>query len=596
MRIKKLKIQGFKSFVDKTTLSFSEGTSAIVGPNGCGKSNVVDAVRWVLGEHNARHLRGKVMQDLIFAGSESRKPVGMAEVALTFENSEGNFPVQYANFPELEVVRRVYRSGDSEYSINKVPARLKDIVEIFTDTGVGSRAYSVIEQGQIGRLITAKPEERREIFEEAAGINKFKQKKDAALRRLDSTRENLNRVNDIISEVNRQCNSLDRQAKKAEKYKVLKDELKGLDLYVAHVDNVSMTKRKLEIESLISELSDKEISLNTAVEGRGASTSELNVEYMAEEAIFKAARDKSMEVEREINSEERIIELAKVRGEELKRTAERLVVDIEELNTFKDTLTSEMAMLEDTFGDIKNLLGDEQVVLDAEEEKLNEVTAELREKQESIKQLETTSLQSITRLSDIKHSVLSLLKEEESIRSRDARLRTEKEDMGKALVMKEEPVESLRGKISDALITKQTVDTELKMERESLEALSNQKILVEKEVETIKNDLTGASARLNALEEMHNDVEDLKEKLAKGYEEGVTGIHCTISDVITPSAGFETAVEAVLGDKLQCVIVESHSAGMKAIDYLRMHGGRGSFVPVNGSRSPSYQMSGKSVV
>lgn len=592
MRIKKLKIQGFKSFVDKTTLNFCSGTSAIVGPNGCGKSNVVDAVRWVLGEHNARHLRGKVMEDLIFAGAATRKPVGMAEVALTFENSKGNFPVQYANFPELEIVRRVYRSGDSEYTINKVPARLKDIVELFTDTGVGSRAYSVIEQGQIGKLITAKPEERREIFEEAAGINKFKQKKDAALRRLDSTRVNLNRVNDIISEVKRQCNSLNRQAKKAERYKVFKDELRDLDLYIAHVDTETKTKRKLEINKLIGQYNDQEISLNASIENRGATAAELNVEYMAEEAIFKAARDKSMEVEREINSEERIIELAKIRQEELKRTAQRLIVDIEELAGFSDTLTSEMASLESTFGDIKALLGDEQSVLDSEEEKLNEVTARLREKQEAIKQLETDSLQAITRLSDIKHSIQSLLKEEESIRVRDVRLRGEKEDMQKAMSMKEEPVEALRGRISDALLSKQTVETELKSEREALEALAAQKASIEEEAETTKNELTGASARFKALEELHNDVEDLKEKLGKAYEEGVTGIHGTISDVITASTGYETAVEAVLGDKLGCVIVESHDAGMKAIDYLKIHGGRGSFVPVNGSRSPSFQLSG----
>lgn len=592
MRIKKLKIQGFKSFVDKTTLNFCEGTSAIVGPNGCGKSNVVDAVRWVLGEHNARHLRGKVMEDLIFAGSSGRKPVGMAEVALTFENSEGNFPVQYANFPELEIVRRVYRSGDSEYSINKVPARLKDIVELFTDTGVGSRAYSVIEQGQIGRLITAKPEERREIFEEAAGINKFKQKKDAALRRLDSTKDNLNRVNDIISEVKRQCNSLNRQAKKAERYKVFKDELRGLDLYLAHVDTETKTARKAEIEKLVTEFNDKEIQLNASVESRGASSAELNVEYLAEEAIFKAARDKSIEVERQINSEERIIELAKVRGEEIKRTAERLKTDIEELTSYNETLTSEMTMLEATLSDIKALLGDEQTVLDSEEEKLNEVTARLREKQDQIKQLETGSLQTITRLSDIKYSIQSLLKEEESIRSRDARLRSEKTDMEKALTMKEEPVESLRVKISDALLSKQTLETELASERETLERIATEKQVTEKEIEELRSELAGKDARLNALHEIHNDAESIKVKLSQGYEEGVTGIHGTIADVITPNTGYEVAVEAVLGEKLNLVIVESHNAGMKAIDYLRIHGGRGSFVPVNGSRSPSYQMSG----
>src|SRR3989337_2803053 len=225
MKIKKISIHGFKSFVDKVTLTFPAGTSGIIGPNGCGKSNIVDAIRWVLGEQNARHLRGKLMEDLIFTGSDSRKPIGMSEVILTLSNEERNAPAAYANFTEIEIQRRLYRSGESEYFINKVPSRLKDIIELFTDTGIGTRAYSIIEQGQIGWLITAKPEERRLIFEEAAGINKYKHKKDAALRRLTATKENLTRVSDIISEVKRQLNSLNRQAQKAQRYKALPAQL-----------------------------------------------------------------------------------------------------------------------------------------------------------------------------------------------------------------------------------------------------------------------------------------------------------------------------------------------------------------------------------
>ena len=592
MRIKRLQIQGFKSFVDKTVINFSQGTSAIVGPNGCGKSNVVDAVRWVVGEHNARHLRGKNMQDLIFAGSEGRKPVGMAEVSLTFNNSEGNFPVQYANFPELEISRRVYRSGDSEYSINKVPARLKDIVELFTDTGIGAKAYSVIEQGQVGRLITAKPEERREIFEEAAGINKFKKKKEAALRRLQSTKENLNRVTDIIAEVKRQCNSLDRQAKKAEKYKVLKDELKEIDLYLAHVETEIKTGRKAEIEKNMTSFADREVELGANIESRGAKVSEMNVEYLQEEEVYRAARDKAMEVERQINSEERIIELAKIRGEELIRTEERLKVDIEELTTQSEVMEKEMETLSATLTEIKALLGGEEGTLKGEEERLSEVNARFKEKQSRIKSLESDSLQAITRLSDIKHSIQSLIKEEDSIRVRDARLKGEKEDMEKALQMKEEPVEKAREAISDVLLSKQRLETELNGHRETFENLSASKNTIENEINEIKNTIMSSQARLTALSELHNDVEDLKDKLGKAYEEGVTGVHGTIADVITPNAGFELAVEVALGDRLAYVIVESHKEGLRAIDYLKNHGGRGSFIPVKGIRNPSYQLTG----
>ncbi|MEE9613973.1 MAG: AAA family ATPase, partial [Thermodesulfobacteriota bacterium] len=287
MKIKKLAIHGFKSFVDKTPFVFPKGTSAIVGPNGCGKSNIVDAVRWVLGEHNARHLRGKVMEDLIFAGSDSRKQLGMAAVALTLSNEGGQAPARYANFTEIEVERRLFRSGDSEYYINKVPARLKDIVDLFADTGIGTRAYSIIEQGQVGWLVTAKPEERRTLFEEAAGINKYKQKKDAALRKLQGARENLTRVNDIISEVKRQLNSLNRQAKKAERYKVLKDELKSLDLYLASLEYSRMAERRTGAEKKLSSASDAELALSGRISTREAEAEELNIEYLAAETEFK---------------------------------------------------------------------------------------------------------------------------------------------------------------------------------------------------------------------------------------------------------------------------------------------------------------------
>src|SRR3989338_11226475 len=177
MKIKKIEIHGFKSFVDKANLIFPKGVTAIVGPNGCGKSNIVDAIRWVLGEQNARHLRGKHMEDIIFNGSENRKPLGMAEVVLTFSNEDGLASARFANFTEIEIARRLYRSGESEYYINKVQSRLRDIVDLFADTGIGTRAYSIIEQGQVGWLVNAKPEERRAIFEEAAGISKFKDKR-----------------------------------------------------------------------------------------------------------------------------------------------------------------------------------------------------------------------------------------------------------------------------------------------------------------------------------------------------------------------------------------------------------------------------------
>src|SRR3989338_4091927 len=313
MKIKKIDIHGFKSFVDKTSLLFPRGVTGIVGPNGCGKSNIVDAIRWVLGEHNPRHLRGKLMEDVIFNGSESRKPIGMAEVALTLSNDEGIAPAEYVNFTEIEIARRLYRSGESEYYINKVQCRLKDIVDLFTDTGIGTRAYSIIEQGQVGWLVNAKPDERRALFEEAAGINKYKHRKDAALRRLEGTKQNLTRVNDIISEVKRQMNSLNRQAKKAERYKAMKEELKGYELFVASEEYKAIHEKKHEGEKKLEMLKEKEIELSTAVSQKASSLEDVRARYLKEEVALKTIKQKAFEADSKIKDREREIQLSELR-------------------------------------------------------------------------------------------------------------------------------------------------------------------------------------------------------------------------------------------------------------------------------------------
>src|SRR5262245_48314175 len=234
MRIRRLDITGFKSFMDRAVFTFDEGVTGVVGPNGCGKSNVVDAIRWVMGEQSAKNLRGRVMEDVIFNGSESKPPLSMAEVSLTFEvDPRDQLAPQYAGFGEVTVTRRLFRSGESEYLINRTQCRLLDITELFLGTGVGTRAYSIIEQGRIGLIVSAKPEDRRTIIEEAAGVTKYKARRKQAERKLEATEQNLLRLSDLVGEVSRQLSGLERQAKKAEKFRELRGELKALELLSA---------------------------------------------------------------------------------------------------------------------------------------------------------------------------------------------------------------------------------------------------------------------------------------------------------------------------------------------------------------------------
>src|SRR5262249_31572655 len=232
MKIKRLELSGFKSFVDRTVVNFDHAIMGIVGPNGCGKSNIVDAIRWCMGEQSAKHLRGRSMEDVIFNGSESRPGADFAEVTLTFENDDPeDVPLEYRDYAEIAVTRRLHRNGDSEYLINKTPVRLKDVTDLFLGTGAGTKAYSIVEQGKIGLIVSAKAEDRRVLIEEAAGITKYKWRKKQAEKKIELTRQNLLRVSDLILEIERNLDSLKRQAAKAERYVAYRGELEDLQLY-----------------------------------------------------------------------------------------------------------------------------------------------------------------------------------------------------------------------------------------------------------------------------------------------------------------------------------------------------------------------------
>src|SRR5262245_26098143 len=315
MHIKKLEISGFKSFVDRTVIHFDEDVVGIVGPNGCGKSNIVDAIRWSMGEQSAKHLRGRSMADVIFNGSETRGPLGMAEVTLVFDNTDleaaQGLPLEYRDWAEIAVTRRLFRDGTSEYLINKAQVRLKDVTDLFLGTGVGTKAYSIIEQGKIGLIVSAKPEDRRLLIEEAAGITKYKARKRQAEQKMDLTRQNLLRVGDIVAEIERNLTSLKRQAAKAERYVAYRNELEDLILHdAAHklLEIVAVTKHE---DAARTEQAEVEQATRATLDAREAELEVSRLEALDKEERAEAAQTAAFAADNEVRTH--VAEIARAR-------------------------------------------------------------------------------------------------------------------------------------------------------------------------------------------------------------------------------------------------------------------------------------------
>ena len=358
MRIKSLQINGFKSFVDKTSFAFQPGITAIVGPNGCGKSNVVDAIRWAMGEQAPRRLRGKGMEDVIFAGSDARAPVGLAEVILTFDNADGVAPPEYAEYAEIQVSRRLYRDGESEYGINKTPVRLRDVLDFFRDTGIGTKGYTIVEQGRIAEIVSAKPEERRSLIEEAAGISKYKARRVEAERKLEATEQNLVRVRDVLAEIRRQISSIERQAKKAARYKRLREIQRVLELSLASEERAGLTAELEAAGARLTALRDAAAAAEArlaereaALEGRRLELAERERLVVEGNELLFQLRSRIKELESQIGYERR--ERASLAEVNTARALEReqLLEQLRQAEAQEAELALELSVLEAALAD-----------------------------------------------------------------------------------------------------------------------------------------------------------------------------------------------------------------------------------------------------
>lgn len=585
MRFHKLEMVGFKSFVDKTTITFEEGMTAVVGPNGCGKSNISDAIRWVLGEKSAKNLRGDKMEDVIFNGSELRKPLGMAEVSLTLQNVDAADTLGFAEFKEITITRRLFRNGDSEYLINKIPCRLKDIRDLLLDTGVSSKAYAIIEQGKIGQLIMSKPEERRFIIEEVAGITKYKTRKNEALSKLKETEDNLNRVDDIVHEVKRQIGSLDRQAKKAERYKKLSEELRGLELKMAWDDFGALTAKQTEAEAEFAKVSELEYAARNAVSAREADLSEARIKLAEREHELMDHQREVHRVESEIS---RLEARAEVAASQLKDLDEREA----RMNEERGHLTQEESELN---AQASSLQEEQQALkeeLDALREELRVMESAFQEKAEKAHGLEARIEQGRARLFDIQaetsqnNNKLTRLEERRAGLEVRARRAAEEEaetneklsEVRLASEKKRMELDAVRASLGELEAGRQKTADTLNETREQLKGLERE-LAEGRELYSQKN------SRLQSLRELEENLEGygegVKALISENKLGGLTGIRGLIADVVQARPEHEKAIEAVLGDRLQHVVVEGHADAKGAIDYLKAKGtGRGTFMPL----------------
>ncbi len=558
MKIKRLDIIGFKSFVDKVSLDFEQGVTGIVGPNGCGKSNIVDAIRWVMGEQNARHLRGRMMEDVIFGGSETRKPHGLAQVSIIFDNRAGLCPAAYKDFTEIMVTRRLYRSGESEYLINKTPCRLLDITELFMDTGVGARAYSIIEQGKVGMLVSAKPEERRALIEEAAGVTKFKSRKKTALRKMDATRQNLTRLGDIITEVRRQMSTLKRQAQRAEKFRNYRGEVKQIELSLA-----GNRFQKISAElNLISQREQEQATilsrLDARLEEEDLQLEEQQLHLSLVEAEYSQAQEKIYHLGSEIQrvESERTMTI---------RQQEQLSAQDSELQGELIDNTGRLAELEK-----EHLQLQQQDKVFAE--KLETLRNEVKKREAGLKNSLSQEQQLNTQFEECRSELIDLFTQTNRLANRrdeiDRRLSAEAErrqyTYKDSLNIQEQQIELQvrREQLIENLEQVRTLQDSLNERTEGLsDQLAQQRELLDKE-----------TTRQNKLRQQLGNNHSIKESLTalqrnfEGYGDGTRILlkensagKNIFADLLKVSAEFEVAVEMVLGARLQAVPVDNSS-------------------------------------
>ncbi|MBW2146624.1 MAG: chromosome segregation protein SMC [Deltaproteobacteria bacterium] len=587
MRIKKLEIKGFKSFCNRTLLDFTSGITAIVGPNGCGKSNIVDAIRWVLGEQSAKDLRGRVMEDVIFSGTEREKPVGLAEVDLTFSNENGDAPEAFAHFTEIMITRRLYRSGESEYLTNGVSCRRRDIIEFFMGTGLGKNAYSIVEQGRVESLINARPGERRAFIEEASGISRYRSQREAALRRMETTQASLLRVSDIENELKRQINALKRQARKTKLYKKIRQEIRQIEMGSLVAQYKAGCREIASLEEQLQTVRNQEVSLSNALQTEEVILEEARLRILEGERETASIQQQTYDISVQIEKIDNRFSMIDRRLKDLKDTHERQGAELEESvrrleqdDITAEELRREAKETEDLMlqcrRDLEKFLSQyeshkrEMCLL---EEELEQIKIERARVEASHVRLEAEWTTGYRRLTEEKEHLEPLAQEMIHLRKEMAEVSQNLDDV------------TLR--IEKGVEVKRRLKERYEQSTEHLEGVLSRYSQISENLDSVRQEVSGKASRLQSLKEL----EDRFEWFDGGVQEIMrrwkpsqsgNGVHGLVADIFHTEPQFEAALEAALAQMLQSIIIENPHEGVGAIEHLKSRSaGRVCFVPLH---------------
>ena len=586
LRLKKLILHGFKSFADHVEISFEDGITGVVGPNGCGKSNISDAVRWVLGEQSAKSLRGSKMEDVIFNGTEKRRRLSYCEVTLIFENEDHALAIDFA---EVQVTRRVYRSGEGEYKINGAACRLKDIVDLFRDTGIGKDGYSLIGQGRIDEILSAKSEDRRQVFEEAAGIVKYKARKLDAEKRIARTQENLNRVEDILSELEERVEPLKKQSEAAREYLQLRDELKILDLNVFLVRTERYEARIKELKASVEALGESILQANQSLEKQGAERDAAQARLDELELEASEKREVVQRLIREVESGEGAVQVMRERISAGEKERDRLTAQRASAAEGGEGIRRQISQMS------KNILLETQIIetasasLAEKETALAEAEARLSDLEKRSEDAKQQIIQAMNRLGDVKSQRARLSAMQTALENQLGGMEADRDREQSGVEALGEHVQSARSILDEETARKAELDRQVAEAQDRVQALGDQSQQLQQHVTRLQTERQQRDSRLKLLREMQRDYEgynnSVKQVLMQSKRLGGAGIHGVVADLIHVPARLERAMDMVLGGALQNIVVDRDEDAKRMIEYLRQNRfGRATFLPISSVR------------